>query len=797
MYGDLMEALRAGDARPLSGWLAERGVDTEALWRLPRWNTAPAPGTGPADRRPPDRARAARRVVAEQLPKVADEPCGPALLLLAVVGYVEDAWDITYHFGPLWQTLRAARAVVAEHGTPAGPGSSGSAGSSAGPVDTAVSAAVVRGALAWTEWLDAAITVENMLSCGLRPAQLRAAESACAAAEAVMAAVRPAETAHPELCAYLRDSADLQRDYYRAVAEAVRAVDAFLTSGAPLDAAIDRLAGTERRLAPRGNLYASELRAHRFALQALRDRADADWLRVEHGKIVYVHPFALRDAAPSEVVAAVRRAAHAWPLAGARPRQVHASLNLNDVWHGGDILGRRYEGALAELPDVVLEGLGGEDIGRLTAEIRFSEMGNHYVRFEAELWDASPDDVYHLMCHAGHQFGACRVTFGPEPGAAAPDGARPGVVPDPGRPDREPPGGGGRDGDGWAGHGGDGEGRDGTAGLSFPRLADLAMALVTDVTTALRAEPATADVWLVARAGQSQLVLCVDSASLTRGPAPTGPRREVRTAEELTGAMGAQVLTNPVSHLVGAIAEWARFPVSHALAHGSVLVHDVYLVRTPNTTLLAAPGSAQWTNGTRGTTAEFAASLDGLFAGWLAELAVHHERTGALRRRLPGPESGTELHADELAAIAAEVDAEKLRLDNFAIETRALVLMVQSPSLVSSPVTAELLRLLLDGSGFRRRSEELRLQTDEVAGERLVLLLDKLAARRAARQRGKLEVLLAVIAAAGVSGIVQVLQAGLGSGGPAASWALIGVTAIVLAAAGAGYWAARSIGKTY
>lgn len=117
MHQGLPEALADGDARPLRDWLTERGVDTGRTRALPRWNTARGEVTG---RRPPDRSDDVAAMVSAELPTVRDEPGGPALLLLHVLSEVEQAWETSYHFGPLWTTLRVTCRVAPQRYARAG-----------------------------------------------------------------------------------------------------------------------------------------------------------------------------------------------------------------------------------------------------------------------------------------------------------------------------------------------------------------------------------------------------------------------------------------------------------------------------------------------------------------------------------------------------------------------------------------------------------------------------------------------------------------------------------------------------
>src|SRR5205807_2470950 len=64
---------------------------------------------------------------------------------------------------------------------------------------------------------------------------------------------------------------------------------------------------------------------------------------------------------------------------------------------------------------------------------------------------------------------------------------------------------------------------------------------------------------------------------------------------------------------------------------GATNLRDHVVIRTCNTTVQIAIGLAHWSLGTAGTVAEFAASLEGLFAGWFDDLAEYHRLLRAIR----------------------------------------------------------------------------------------------------------------------------------------------------------------------
>ncbi|MGW1463920.1 hypothetical protein ACWCPT_06140 [Streptomyces sp. NPDC002308] len=732
MHRDLVGALNEGELQPLRDWLTGIHVDTGTLHELPQWDSSRFPELLPSSRRLADRTESVKAEILAQLPKAAAESGGVPLLLLFVFLSVEAEWEISYHYKPMWDTLQGAQDCLRDHGA----------------VVSGEDAILTRAVLALMGSLTEQIKAENAMTTGQLDAHETALGTAAAKAREAAALARRVAGAHPDLSAYVVGRAEECEAYNTAVGAAVRAVGEFLTAGASLDQAIADLEAAEEGDAITDDVYVSELRAHRFSLMELNRVRHDPWLRIDQGKIVYLYPFATRGVTPQAVLDSVGEGAEGWSLGDVTPVSVNGSLKLDDVWDGSDAFGRHYEGSLLTLPDVVMFGAGADPTAdadgaaRFQAEIRFSKLGNHQVRFTTDIKNVMPAELYAMMLRAAPEHGSVRVTFKDAPS-------------------RE-----------------------------WPRLADLAVQLAEDAGRRLAENAATSEADVVARQGMFQLVVTVDAASTAPGPVSSLARREVRSAGDLLEAVGAQLLTNPVTYLIGAPVEWIRYETENQLSSTATGLIGERTVRTSNTTVILAPGVAAFTQGTRASVAEFAASLDGLFAGWSLELADHYRRVDGIQAQVDAAERDPGVSAQALGTLARMLDDEKLRLNDFATGVRSTVALIRSPSLMASPVVADSLRLLLERCGFQERVAELNAMIEEVTREQLGVTIEKLARqreeqeaqeeeRRESRQRAKLEVFLAVIAAAGVSGVVQVLQAGFFQGDGAVKWAVLSVVGIV------------------
>jgi hypothetical protein len=654
-------------------------------------------------------------VLATAFGTAAGAPGGIPRLLAYLHHECDQAWDISYHFPPIWATLRGALELWAAAAWVSDPVERTSA-------DAFAALLVV---------LDLEILLENAVTCGLlREAARLGTESAAQAGVAAELAGQLTVSA-PPVARYVGDWGVACAGYDGALARAAAAIADLLDgSGDRLDEAIAALRAGEAQLGAGPGEYdtpdASELRAHRYSLEELRAARDRPWLYLDTARVVYLYPFGLRGREPVEIVEQAAASAAGWRVCGVGPVDVHERFNLDDVWHSSDAEGRRFDGVQVLLPVMTLRGpagAGDQVIASLRAELRLSRLGNHYLRFEGDLVDADPQDVYAALMRAAPEHGRADVRCG--------DGVRH-----------------------WA------------------RLADFAIDLIEEVSGALGTTMSAAP-------GMFQVLLNVYAASIGTGPGAT-ERAEVRTLDELTGAVGAAVLFRPVANMINTLAEWVRYPKPEPaeVITGATNLRDHIVMRTCNTTVQVALGLAHWSLGTAGTVAEFAATLEGLFAAWFDELGEYHQRI----REIHEP-SGSETLA-ELVVQANDLNEHQIRLHKLVTEARSTLSLITSPALVASPVVAQQLAAMVSAAGTEQRSADLSRRAEEVLDERLGRAIEAVARQRAdrdaRRERIQDEVIAAILAAVGFSGLGQIFQAGYGWTGPSRTWAILTVV-IVLA----------------
>jgi hypothetical protein len=252
------------------------------------------------------------------------------------------------------------------------------------------------------------MAVENALNCSCPTDMVRYARSA----------VRNADRAQTGLAAnhlqwlpcgrYLQQAADAQHVYFDAVICLASAVERFIdnrrTSRDALDAAIRTLEGAESADELRGDVYESELRAHRRTLCRMRELVDAKSIQADEARVIYCYPFTLPDLDTDAVIAAVE----AWPAEvalGATQVVGVQGTALTDSWEGRDPANRQYSGLTLRLSDIGVTTTEPTVLPAHRSEIRLSRLGNHYLRVSAPLTNASPHQLNQALRRGRPQMG--------------------------------------------------------------------------------------------------------------------------------------------------------------------------------------------------------------------------------------------------------------------------------------------------------------------------------------------------------------------------------------------------------
>jgi hypothetical protein len=192
--------------------------------------------------------------------------------------------------------------------------------------------------------------------------------------------------------AFVMQVAHAQRTYFGALQDMAHAVQTFLDNR---DQCVPTLAAAARTLVAaeltpvlRGDVYESELRSHRFTLEAMVAQAGTPSVHVDEGRVFYCYPFAVHHLDSAEVakrLLAIPRGARL-----GRCRVIDADeLDVTDAWDNSDPEGRSYGGVKLTLDDLSILTTAGVTLPPHHVEVRATTIGTCYVRICAQLQDAS------------------------------------------------------------------------------------------------------------------------------------------------------------------------------------------------------------------------------------------------------------------------------------------------------------------------------------------------------------------------------------------------------------------------
>ncbi|HET9507094.1 MAG TPA: hypothetical protein VFO81_04050, partial [Gaiellaceae bacterium] len=361
---------------------------------------------------PPTRA-AALRDVEEAFAQAAEKPGGDLLLALYLYGRCLEKWEKTEDYERIGLILDALDVVT---GAPT-PGADTARG------DTQLLS--ILGGQA--QLLRTAMGVEDALSCSCPVAMGDRARSIVTGLDGLLERELALGAGPDELRAIIRSDATASRRYFDTIGEVADGVLEFVQLDArgredfDFGHVLRTLRAAEHADDIRGDVYESELRAHRFALEALSEHAREPHLVVDDAEVTYLYPFALRgrrsalDAATTVARALGDDFADALTDPGLAPVSVR-ELDLNDLWHagggespGGGLEDPRddepgYSGVSIELPPITVTTTAFEEL-HFTAEVRLSRLGNHHLLVRSELEGAGLHEVNQALRRGSHGMG--------------------------------------------------------------------------------------------------------------------------------------------------------------------------------------------------------------------------------------------------------------------------------------------------------------------------------------------------------------------------------------------------------
>jgi hypothetical protein len=447
---------------------------------------------------------------------------------------------------------------------------------------------------------------EGAVNCSCPIALAKHADAVAADSSTILESLRrliPSGAVHADgFTSFLADNVESHRLTYDAVADTARSVLSWLLAGDgsadAIEAAKDRLGKAADDPLIAGDVYASELRAHRFALDGLIRHTPGPQvpdLTITEARIVYCYPFAVPGALNWPELAG--RANRLWGSGGTGPRLAGErpvlleSTELSDIWDTD-----KYQGLTLTLPSITVRTTAGLELAH-TVDLRLSSLGNHYVRIERDGRGLGLHDVYQGLRRASKVMGAETVI--------------------------------------------------GESGASWSHLHEYAAAVVGDLTGVLQGSGQGS--WAVDFGSNFNVELEIRQAHVR---AADGTPREATVDDILTAA--ARLLLHPVTGYATALEEWTRRPAPDLDNLAGDAGYDGDLVaRTDNTTVLILPGSPSWIFLGMEEKVEFIAALPPLLRQWQSDLRHNRQRVDDLMRHAGLDRRGLELQRLELAQHAA------------------------------------------------------------------------------------------------------------------------------------------------
>lgn len=693
-------------------------------------------------------------------------PSGGLVLALYLRNLVNSAWALTWDH----EALAVAIRISCDAATTARKGR-------VDPLNT----------LGWRllEFLLQEFRVESALLAGRLEIVARSAEDAVGAAADLVAAIDeldPAENEHAAAgMAVLAAEAHNELVYYEVVLDGARLAQRMLEAHVPgAEAELERLRSLVAST-PFNPVDASELRGHLTAIGTVCAAQDRDRLHIDEGRVRFVYPFGVRgrrhqtqlELTDALVRSVQRRETAGGTLGGVPVAGIRRRLDLSDVWQGTDTFGRGYRGATIELGDIRVEHAGAEDAAQIIhTRVQLSHLGNNAIIFEVDLAHFAAHQVAETVHLATPSFGDLRE------------------IPELMRMYSE-------EGD--------------LAGL--PQLVD---DLLDDIGSL---DP---EATIAAREGSFGVITSVLAASRVHGRTRTA----LTAAGELLDLWGNQPLIHPLPSGAASIADWTMYDLDSIRTWSLLHLNSEVLASNSNVSLLVSFGSPDFAVADIESFIEFAHSMHGMYQGWQDAIRSFAEQIAQLLRDAELLVGGDEAESGqdraktiaELDALVNRVERTELALQSFVQSNEAIMLFIESPTIVTSPPLRVDLDTVLTSNGYPRLRDGFTRAVRDVLGTRLQPLLEvvhrrmeqsfaaeqamlaqqqreheaALEEQREARDRRNarlLELLGAVFAVVGFAGLASVLQAGHPEWGAAEAWILFagvlvlaGLTGVVLAA---------------
>jgi hypothetical protein len=586
-------------------------------------------------------------------------------------------------------------------------------------------------ALRLCDLVRAEIVLEDRLKTGSR---LRYEAALRELLQAYAGVLEDSEGLTDPVSGYVRDEVCVRGEYHRALGRANEALALASGGGAPkyeMRKDLQRMANEWQF----SSVELSKLNAHRQALERLLAmpgrppfKDSRRWMRVDEGRIVYLFPFGITGLDYEAITSRLRLSLeHPSATDLVRPTAIHDHFTYHaDIWEPRLETDKRFDGMEMSLPKVLLR-IDEETTEELSASVRFSPMGVHCLRLERTLTDVYPGELHAAMFRAAREHGTIEVTCG-------------------------------------------------DSGRTWDRLARFARdLLLKQLPAQLEADEEpdgkrrrhTAPVEV--HRGRSQVLVRILRASERKheyGPhVGNGGSEMVQDGRRLLTLVGSSVLLHAAPDAKESLWDWVRLADDHSKQIWNQRNQGDLLISTENTTVIAALDAPNFISGDLEAVAEFTACLNGTLAAWNHQLDAYRAGVTAsiAAYNTPGADRSAQLEA---------IKASRTRMLGFESETRQVISLIHSPSLLRSPSNAAALRRLLDVSGIDEQLATFEAGLGEVMADQSEATLLRWESDRQQRIRDSLT---AAVSALSVCAAISIWQA-------AGLWTPLGwsaVTAVV------------------
>ena len=700
---DSLEARSKGVEGRIRVHLVEHcGVDAQAVADCFVWNGLQAEiesREGPnIDTVFLERAEAEFRAQAQRTRSSADR----AMLCLWVRQCAWDAWHYTYRFNLLTRSLeRFCDAMSEQWGLAEQPDP------------------VVALALRLCDQLCEEIRVEDHLKTGSR---LRYGRALAAAVQGCRDLLDEAESLSGPIAAFVAGEVSQRLEYHRQLQAAEHALleQSRLEYGPNTDEGAARPRIDLRLLAKHSRLTSyelSKLNALRQALERLQGAQDDGrlWMRVDDGRIVYVFPFGVTGLDFAAMKERLERGLASGFCGSGKVRPTAVTDHFTayaDIWEPHLAQDKRFDGIELRLPTVRLR-VDEETTEELRASVRLSPMGVHCLRLERPLENVYPSDLHAAMFRAAREHGAIEVACG-------------------------------------------------KSDATWDRLARFARdVILRQLPEQLASEEGPEDgnpngsPPIEIMRGRSRVIVRVLRASERRREFEP-PHDEdgwiARMAQDgphLLNLIGASVLTHSAPDAKESLWDWVRLSDDHSERIVNQRNQGDILISTENTTVIAALDTPNFISGDLEAIAEFTACLSGTLAAWNHQLDRY--RIWVTKCIADYSEPG----ADRSALLEA-MKTERARMLGFESETRQVISLLHSPTLLRSPSNAAALRRLLTVSGVDDQLETFEARLSEVVADQSEATLQRWEEDRHQRVRDSTT---AAVSALSICALISIWQA--------------------------------------